>query len=131
MAEALEDVPFSQDQRNLLHTDMLEMQDIEQMFKGITDPEDQAEFFNFARKIVWADGNYGDHEKEILLKLQKIHLQMVRVDDLVDKVKLEFAEEQSFAEPTIWKTRKKKGLKGILQSFRDQFSTDRGTQGKD
>ena len=93
MAEALEDVPFSDEQRSVLEGDIKTPQDVVEMFGRISNPRDQAKFFNFAREIVWADGDYGSEEQEIMLKLKEIHMKNTVVDDLVGFVDLELEDD--------------------------------------
>lgn len=118
MAEALEDVPFSKEQREILNRDIKEPQDIVAMFAGISDQGDQARFFDFARELVWCDGEYGLDEQHIMLKLKKIHLEGVNVDDLVGKVDLQFEEE--LPPPTSHSIEKKDG-RGIVSAFKRLF----------
>lgn len=89
MAEALEDNPFSDAQRTILNNDMHEAKDIKEMFIRVKDAKDQAMFFKYARDVVWADGSFGEHEQQIMLELQKLHMQGTNLDDLVGNVDLE------------------------------------------
>ncbi len=94
MAEALEDIPFSQEQHDILNDDITNPKDILEMFDGISDVHDQARFFKFARRLVWIDGDYGMEEQAIMLKLEEAHLARVNiVDDLVGSIKMEFEED--------------------------------------
>tara|TARA_X000000950_G_scaffold36190_2_gene38672 strand:+ start:244 stop:717 length:474 start_codon:yes stop_codon:yes gene_type:complete len=95
MAEALEDVPFSDEQKATLTEDISKAQNIEFMFAGITEPLDQAEFFNHARELCHIDGDYGLEEQQIMLKLEEMHLKTTNVDSLVGNVRLEFEDENS------------------------------------
>lgn len=124
MAEALEDVGFSDEQRAVLNADSCEPQDIEQMFGGITDVQDQAVFFKFAHELVHIDGDYGLEEQQVMLKLKELHLQAANIDDLVGRVSLELeadgpveeADEDAFAN-----TVKKSSFKDRVYSSRDAF----------
>jgi len=95
MAEALEDVPFSDEQKATLTEDISKAQNIEFMFAGITEPLDQAEFFNHARELCHIDGDYGLEEQQIMLKLEEMHLKTTNADSLVGNVRLEFEDENS------------------------------------
>lgn len=118
MAEALEDVPFSEEQKAILKKDIKSPQDIIAMFSGVTDAQDQARFFKFAHDLVWADGDFGKAEQEILLKLQKAHIRAVSVDDLIGKVKgIEFETPESAG----LAARQPRTTKKIIFSFRDMF----------
>lgn len=58
-------VPFSDEQKVMLRRDLDKAQDVQAMFNKITDRADQAEFFEFARMIVWCDGNLDEQEDKI------------------------------------------------------------------
>ncbi len=125
MSEVLEDIPFTEEQKILLKDDIKNPKDITDMFGHITDVRDQAEFFHFAREMVWADGDFGKEEQDILLKLKKMHLQSADLDDLVGNVNLQFADDDSNgngtfrdASQTASKTLNRRGL---VFSFRDRF----------
>ena len=94
MAEAFEDVNFSEAQREILDKDVLEAQDIEEMFSQITDQEDRIKFFDIARKLVHIDGEYGCEEQEIMLRLIKNNVEKTDIDELVGNVDLEFEDDE-------------------------------------
>ncbi len=110
MAEALEDIAFSEEQRHILNDDIRYAQDIEDMFIKVTDLSDQAYFFELAREMVWKDGEYGEEEQAIMLKLQTIHVQDVNLDDLVGNVDLAFEEETSNTKKDSSKDQKSKSF---------------------
>lgn len=117
MAHALEDVPFSEAQKKILMDDIKAPQDIVTMFEKISNIEDQANFFRFAHDVVYADGDFGKAEQEILLKLKKIHIRNADVDQLIGKVNLEFESEGD----TYSASSKKHNKKEIVSSFRHRF----------
>ena len=127
MAEILEDIPFNDDQRAILNKDITEAQDITAMFASITDPKDQAEFFEFARELVWVDGDYGAEEQEIMLKLKEIHVKNINIDDLVGSIDLELegaapkARFKSLRKTTTGEV-KAANLNGLLKSFKERFT---------
>ena len=112
MAEALEDIPFSDVQRAILEGDAKDPQSVETLFGRITDPVDQAEFFKIASQIVHIDGDFGEEEQEVMLRLKQLHLADVNIDDLVGKVDLSFEEEGAPA---------KRSFKQIVNSSRKRF----------
>lgn len=112
MVEALEDIPFSEEQRIALTGDIAEPQNIEVMFGKISETKDQAAFFELARKIVWIDGDYGKEERDILLKLKELHVKSTNVDELVGTVELELEDDSGYGDQTI---------KDAIFSFRDDF----------
>jgi hypothetical protein len=122
MSEALEDIPFTQEQKAILKEDINQPQDIIQMFSAISDVRDQAEFFSFARTMVWVDGDFGKAEQDIMLKLQKMHIQNADIDKLVGNINLELTDIYDHSpakvgsEPARASDRKK-----IIFSFRKKF----------
>ncbi|MCK5284676.1 MAG: TerB family tellurite resistance protein [Alphaproteobacteria bacterium] len=117
MVEALEDIPFTEEQRRVLTDDIGEPRDIVQMFERISEAKYQAAFFKFARDLVWVDGHYGKEERDIMLKLKEIHVRNINLDDLIGKVDLEFEEDYS--------EKQKSDVKETVFSFRKQFLKDR------
>ncbi|MCB1532571.1 MAG: TerB family tellurite resistance protein [Alphaproteobacteria bacterium] len=120
MAEALEDVAFSDEQRAVLEEDIKTPQDIMDMFKHITDQRDQAKFFKFARDLVWVDGDYGQEEQDMMLKLIREHTEHVNVDDLVGEIDMEFEEDEVAPSPA---PQRSKGC-SIVRKFLHLFSGD-------
>lgn len=120
MTEALEDIPFSVEQQEILKDDIATPKDIVEMFGKISDAKDQAEFFNFARELVWIDGDYGEEEQEIMLKLKRLHIQDVDVDDLVGNVGLQLETDEPDFSPKSTKGRVN-NKKSLIYSFRDKF----------
>ncbi len=88
LAEKLEDISFTTEQNAQLVADIKKPQDVVEMFKGITDVQDQARFFNVARELVWIDGDYGEAEQAVMLKLKKAHVANVDIDALIGKTNL-------------------------------------------
>ena len=113
MSEALEDVPFSDEQKAILKKDTLDAQSVEVMFMQITDPLDQSEFFQIASKMAHIDGDFGQEEQDIMLKIKQIHLANVDVDKLVGHVDLKFDEDNL--------TDKDADFKGVVYSARNKF----------
>jgi uncharacterized membrane protein YebE (DUF533 family) len=119
MAEALEDISFSPEQKTVLMDDIKNPKNIFEMFKDIKNPKDQTRFFEFAHDIVWVDGDFGKEEQAIMLELQKIQLHQVNVDHLVGNVELELDDDRPRAtqNPEYNGNKKKK----IVYLFRDKF----------
>lgn len=122
MAEAMEDIAFSEGQKAVLKDDIRHPKDITEMFKGITNPKDQSNFFRFARNLVWVDGEFGKEEQAIMLELQKAHLQNIDVDTLIGNIDLQL--EDSAPGKRAAKTEEPKARK-IVFSFREKFLKDR------
>ena len=124
MTEAMEDVPFTEEQKDILQDDISNPKDIVEMFEKISSDRDQAEFFKFARVLVWIDGDYGEEEQEIMLKLKRLHIQNVNVDDLVGNNSLSL-EDDDIPSNISMDAPKVNNKKSILFSFREKFIKDK------
>lgn len=62
-------VDFSDEQLRILSTDFKSPQDIEQLYRGITKPDDKKRFCVLARAMVWSDGEMDAQEAEILKRV--------------------------------------------------------------
>lgn len=93
MAHVLEDIDFSEEQTAILKDDIGNPKDIEMMFRGITEQEDRSKFFDFARDLVWVDGDFGTEEQSVMIKLFREHFQNTDVEKLVGQVRLEFEDD--------------------------------------
>lgn len=122
MTETLEDIPFSAGQKQVLKDDIINGKDIVEMFQKISNANDQASFFRFAMDLVWIDGDYGEDEQKIMLKLKQLHLQNVNVDDLIGNVGLELEDDYE-SEERVRNARENNGrdVRNILYSFREKF----------
>lgn len=118
MAEALEDIPFSDDQRKILNEDIKTPKDPAEMFAGISDVCDQARFFQIARDVVHIDGEYGVAEQDLMLKLKRLHVQNADIDKLIGTVTLELESDEP---PTVARSVEKRNKRDIVFSFRRRF----------
>ena len=82
----LSHVPFSSSQKQILIDDILNPKSVVQMFDKIEAPEDQGEFFSFARMMAWCDGDFHRQEEEILNKLKEAQMSALDPDRLKDMV---------------------------------------------
>jgi hypothetical protein len=89
MHRMLLEQPFSPAQRNILTIDIEQKQDICVLFSKVTDQQDRSDFFHFARTLVWSDGDFGEQEQEVILRLKKIHVQSADLGILTDGQNLE------------------------------------------
>ncbi len=121
MAHVLEDIKFSDAQTAILKDDIHVPKDAEEMFRGITSQSDRIEFFEFARDLVWVDGDFGSEEQSVMIKLYQAHFKDTKVDELIGTVGLEFEEEPTFANISAAKSGKSSGLKEMISSFSRNF----------
>ncbi len=122
MASVLEDVDFSDEQTKILKGDIHNAQDAEKMFLGVTEEQDRLNFFDFARDLVWVDGDFGPEEQSIMINLHQRHCREANVDDLVGKITLEFEDDEiSEVGRNDSEPRKKNGLSVFLGNFARRF----------
>lgn len=62
-------VPFSQSQLDTIKNDFSKPQDVEALYKKITDPKHKERFCVLARALVWCEGDMVRQEEEILKKV--------------------------------------------------------------
>ncbi|MGH1375860.1 MAG: DUF533 domain-containing protein [Alphaproteobacteria bacterium] len=120
MAHILEDIDFSDEQTKILKDDIITPKDVEGMFQGITESEDRMQFFNFARDLVWVDGDFGSEEQGVMLKLFEAHMEDTNIDDLVGIVPLEL-EEESKPVTDHSRPKEKMSVRSMMSSFRRRF----------
>lgn len=123
MSQVLEDIKFSEEQTNILKDDIVNAKNIEEMFTGIKDTQDRVAFFNFARDLVWSDGEFCEDEQNAIMRLRRAHYKITNVDDLVGKTGLEFEDQQDMLQRATKETEspKKWGLRNAVFSFRSRF----------
>lgn len=112
--EILDDVPFSDEQHEILEEDLRTPQDAAKMFKEIKDTKEQAKFFKFAAEMVWADDNYAREEQELMLFLEAEHLKKLDLDALAGETTLEFEDASG-------RTANAGNLKSALSAFKEVF----------
>jgi uncharacterized membrane protein YebE (DUF533 family) len=62
----LTSLPFTEAQKKILREDLSDPQGIREMFDMVSDLPDQSDFFEFARMLVWCDGDFAVQEKKLL-----------------------------------------------------------------
>lgn len=78
----LSHVAFTDEQKSILREDLKTPQSPYDMYEKITDRTDQAEFFQFARILVWCDGDLDRQEDQIFKHLQKKQVTEVGMDNM-------------------------------------------------
>lgn len=119
MAEVMEDVAFSDEQRDTLKSDASDPQDPVALFSKIEEPLDQAKFFKYARKLVHIDGDFGEEEQDIMLKLERLHIETVDMDALIGKTELYFEGDARYKEDS--EILKVSPGESVFTRFRDLF----------
>jgi len=124
MAKALEDIDFNTEQENILKDDIDNPKDAEEMFEGITDLEDRTVFFDLAHEVVWVDGDFGEDEQNVMIKLARAHYRKTNIDDMVGKVSLEFDNSCDVARSSLDDSNTSEdqaNLRHVVHSFRERF----------
>ncbi len=122
MAHILNDIDFSDAQTAILKDDIVNPKNVEEMFKGVTDQGDRVKFFDFARDLVWVDGDFGEEEQGVMIKLYQAHIKGTNLDDMVGHIPLQFEEDAqapTYEKPEL--RRKKNAFTDTLYSFRRRF----------
>ncbi len=124
IANIMDDVKFSDQQTSILKDDIVNAKDVNEMFKGISDPKDRVRFFNFVRDLVWIDGDFDSQEQSVMIKLYQQNMKSTNIDDLIGKTSLEFEEDFDIAHREVSSRKikdKKTGFRRILSSLRSNF----------
>tara|TARA_R110001592_G_scaffold79054_5_gene236794 strand:- start:10992 stop:11471 length:480 start_codon:yes stop_codon:yes gene_type:complete len=121
IAQMMENIDFSDEQTAILKDDILNAKDVSEMFTGVTSQKDRIQFFEFARDLVWVDGDFASEEQSVMIQLYQQHMQETDVDELIGHISLELEEDSV---PTNLNRRpdKKTGFRKFLSSFRGSFS---------
>jgi|GEM_PF-886160 len=128
MVDVLDDMPFTQHQRDVLKEDIAIPQDPAAMFQNVTEARDQATFFQFAHALVWIDGDYGTEEQDVMLRLKQLHIQSADLDTLLESdtgLELDVPQKQRFQNlrKDIPDGPKPERLHALLHSFKARFLT--------
>ena len=86
--------PFTAEQKSVLEKDMITPQDVAAMFVKIDDQHDRSQFFYHARMLVWSDGDFGEQEQKIIMRLKQTHVRTVDFDQIMKNLDLSLDEEQ-------------------------------------
>lgn len=94
MDNILATYPFTEEQAAILREDMRVQGDAGEFFAQITDRQDKADFFEYARLIIWCDGNFDAQERSILDTLKGAHLQALDEGAMLGEVATTFDAEE-------------------------------------
>jgi uncharacterized membrane protein YebE (DUF533 family) len=93
LAEALDGVNLSPDQKSLLYSELQAPQNTEEMFDKITVPEDRTRFFELARELIRIDGDDDGDIQAMLVTLNQKNMSQVNFDSLIGNVDLSFDDD--------------------------------------
>lgn len=86
----------SDEQREILRQDLYHPRDPGEMFAQISESSDKADFFEFARALLWCDGDVSAQEEAIVEKLQRDHVESLRPERLAAGIRA-LRDEQTAA----------------------------------
>ncbi len=86
--------PFNEEQKKILEQDIDTPQDIAEMYLKIEDQNDRSQFFYHARMLVWSDGDFGEQEQKIIMRLKHNHVRTVDFDQLLKDMDLSLDDDQ-------------------------------------
>ena len=73
MRDTLEEVNFSLEQKEELENDIHTPHDPAILYKKISQPKHKQQFFQYAKTMVWIDGDFADDERQVLERLKTMH----------------------------------------------------------
>lgn len=120
----LENVPFSNEQIDILRADLEEAQDIGEMLSKVTDREDQGQFFQFSRLLIWCDGDLDEQEQKILDEYLGQHMKDFDKGDMKDlfrESRRDVEKWREAMEEEISDNRSDDGSGGIQAAFKTMF----------
>lgn len=85
---------FNEEQKSILERDIDTAQDIAEMFLKIEDQNDRSQFFYHARMLVWSDGDFGEQEQKIIMRLKQNHVRTVDFNEILENLDLSLDEDQ-------------------------------------
>lgn len=93
MNRILSEEPMTDEQRETLKRDMGHGKDVRALFKHVTDQQDRSEFFDYARTLVWSDGDFSEEEQKLLVDLKRMHVQSVNFENFEKTTGLSLSDE--------------------------------------
>jgi len=121
MVHVLEDIKFSDSQTQILKDDITAAQDAVLMFKGITEYEDRVKFFDFARDLVWIDGDFASEEQSMMIELGKIHHKEADFNKIMEYTGLELEDGGASFNNDLLSQSKPESASGVVSNFRRRF----------
>ncbi len=94
LKDVLGSEPFNEEQKAILERDIETAQDIAEMFLKVEDQSDRSQFFYHARMLVWSDGDFGEQEQKIIMRLNQNHVRTVDFNKVLEDLDLSLDEDQ-------------------------------------
>lgn len=111
----------SPEQKEILKADIEKGQEVSLMFSKITQEKDVEDFFNFARLLVWCDGDFAEQERQILELLRQRHDTPLGTEQMLQKLKASGEKKSGW----LRKMREKAfELKDVLDAFASSALAD-------
>lgn len=110
----LKDMHLSKTQMTIIGLDLKNNQDVYEMFSGITDRQDQKDFFALARALSWCDGDFDAQEKHIIQTLEALHMN----EEVRDVLEESRDEVELSRNQWVFKAERNKSFFGFLDKIR-------------
>ncbi|MFN3827904.1 MAG: hypothetical protein ACK4NR_09815 [Micavibrio sp.] len=102
------------EQKELLKADIETRQEVSVMFSRITVEKDVEDFFNFARLLVWCDGDFDEQERQIMDLLRQRHDTPLGTERLLMKLKVSGQKRSGWLKSIHSKA---EGIKDFFEAF--------------
>lgn len=83
----LERAAFSDEQKEILRDDMRAAKNVGDMLAIVSDPADQADFFQFSQMLAWADGDYSAQEKVLVERMAGAQMDQFSGADVAENIR--------------------------------------------
>lgn len=123
MREVLEDVDFSEEQKQILHADIVQPQSAVTMFQNVSESKDQDKLFHFAYNLMWVDGEFDENEQRLMNELQAEYDKMkeARGHQQGAAIEIAFEDIKTKKQTTIDKETEEHTVKDFLEIFKDYY----------
>lgn len=83
----LENALFSDEQKEALRDDMAVPKPVGDMLAVVSEPADQADFFQFSQMLAWADGDYSAQEKALAERMHAAQMDQFNPDEIAQNIR--------------------------------------------
>lgn len=83
----LNNAPFSKEQIDVLKQDLREPQAVGEVLAFVSEPSDQADFFQFSQMLAWADGDYSSQEQVLVERLTNEQINKFNKQEVADGIR--------------------------------------------
>lgn len=128
----IETVPFTHEQKQTLRADIEKEQSVTEMLKQVTEAEDQSQFFQFAKMMIWADHDLAPEESHKLEQLMDSQMEALDQPYLRKQMAL-FRHDMEVhrKETSLREKERAKQVLGLRPLIESVFAGDGGHQAND